>query len=135
MACQCFGILLDQRRIHQDFAVALYLRRRLGDGIDLLELVKDAERGDRAALGVQAEQLQRDCDAANIRGTGRSNESHGASILQMSILTDQDRPAERFSLSMLQNSAPCPIASSNAMWVCGSSSNQCLGMLVFVMSR
>lgn len=87
--------------MHQDFAVALDLRRRLGDGINLLELVKDAERGDRVALGVQAVQLQRDCDAASIRGTGHTNESRGASILQMSILTDQDRPAERFSLSML----------------------------------
>jgi len=45
----------------------------------------------------------------------------------------QDLP--RFSASILQNSAPCSMASSRATWVWGCESNQCLGMLPLVLLR
>ena len=35
-----------------------------------------------------------------------------------------------FSASMLQNNAPCSMASSSATWVCGSASNQVLTLAV-----
>ncbi len=41
------------------------------------------------------------------------------------------RDGRRFSASMLQNNAPCSMASSSALCVCGSGSNQRRGMLRF----
>lgn len=50
----------------------------------------------------------------------------------------QPRPSwtqERLSLSMLQNKAPCAIASSSATWLWGSWSNHRFGMLRLVLLR
>src|SRR5690606_4617317 len=41
----------------------------------------------------------------------------------------------RSSASMLQKRAPCSMASSSATWVCGTSSNQRLGMVRLVLRR
>ena len=40
-----------------------------------------------------------------------------------------------FSISILQNSLPCSMASSSALCVCGTGSNQRFGMLRLTASR
>jgi len=63
------------------------LSRRLHDRVDAAEFVEAAKHRDRAVLERQAEQLQRDRDAAHIRRIEHADELHDEWLLKKSEAT------------------------------------------------
>src|SRR5208282_1223320 len=75
------GILDDQSRIHQHFAVITYQRRSLHHWVDLAELLEGSEDRYRAMLETQTQQLQGNRHPAYVGRVEHSDQLHGCTCL------------------------------------------------------
>src|SRR5581483_5554233 len=115
---QRFRVIDDERRIHQHQAIVTDQRRHLYQRIDCVHHVEIAEHRERPVFEREAEQAQRDCRTAHVRGVEHSDQLHGFSFCEFGC-----SPESSMARASTRSTEPCSYQSPSTIRCAGSPSS------------